>query len=109
MQSEWQNNARLSSLVSDLVVNLDPHAIYLFGSHARGEARQDSDYDLFVVVDDEIDKKKITLRNLYRFARENHLMADVIACRKNRFELLRNQVGSLSYEVNVDGVALYAR
>lgn len=40
----------LDALVSRLVGALDPQAIWLFGSRARGDARPDSDFDLLVVA-----------------------------------------------------------
>jgi hypothetical protein len=42
--------AALAALVDRLVVALDPCAIWLFGSRARGNHRPDSDYDLLVVA-----------------------------------------------------------
>jgi predicted nucleotidyltransferase len=43
---------RLTTVVNKLVEAYQPERIYLFGSHARGEARADSDFDLLVVVPD---------------------------------------------------------
>jgi uncharacterized protein len=40
----------LSDMVQAIVREADPERIYLFGSRARGEARQDSDVDLLIVV-----------------------------------------------------------
>ncbi len=40
----------LREVVGRLVDELDPVAIYMFGSHARNEAGPDSDVDLMVVV-----------------------------------------------------------
>jgi hypothetical protein len=40
----------LQDLVERLVSQLDPQMIWLFGSRARGDARQDSDFDLLVVA-----------------------------------------------------------
>ena len=42
----------LAEIVRRLVEAFHPERIYLFGSHARGEAGPDSDYDLLVVVPD---------------------------------------------------------
>ena len=40
----------LDAVVGRLVEQLDPHAIWLFGSRARGDHRPDSDFDLLVVA-----------------------------------------------------------
>jgi predicted nucleotidyltransferase len=47
---ELQNDPMLAEIVRRLVEAYHPERIYLFGSHARGEAGPDSDYDLMVVV-----------------------------------------------------------
>ena len=41
--------AALVALVDQLVAQLDPFAIWLFGSRARGNHRPDSDFDILVV------------------------------------------------------------
>jgi uncharacterized protein len=40
----------LDAVVARLVEALDPQAIWLFGSRARGDHRPDSDFDLLVVA-----------------------------------------------------------
>ena len=47
----------LTTIVGRLVRAFDPARIVLVGSRARGDAREDSDYDLFVVLDDVPDKR----------------------------------------------------
>jgi predicted nucleotidyltransferase len=47
---ELQNDPILAEIVRRLVEAYQPERVYLFGSHARGEAGPDSDYDLMVVV-----------------------------------------------------------
>ena len=49
---ELQNDPTLTEIVRRLVEAYHPERVYLFGSHARGEAGPDSDYDLMVVVPD---------------------------------------------------------
>jgi predicted nucleotidyltransferase len=39
----------LAEMVEAIVREVDPEQIYLFGSHARGDAREDSDVDLLIV------------------------------------------------------------
>jgi len=45
---------RLENAVALLVDGLDPAAVYLFGSRARGDHRPDSDFDLLVVTEQSI-------------------------------------------------------
>ena len=51
--SELQNDPVLAEIVRRLVEAYQPERVYLFGSHARGEAGPDSDYDLMVVLPDD--------------------------------------------------------
>src|SRR5216117_1799824 len=48
-----ERDPRLRLVVGRLVEAYAPERIYLFGSVARGDADQDSDYDLMVVVPDD--------------------------------------------------------
>src|ERR1035437_10364586 len=43
----------LAEVVRRLVAVYHPEAVYLFGSHARGDVGPDSDYDVLVVVPDD--------------------------------------------------------
>jgi HEPN domain/Nucleotidyltransferase domain len=43
----------LAEIVRRLVVAYHPQRVYLFGSQARGDADEDSDYDLMVIVPDD--------------------------------------------------------
>jgi excisionase family DNA binding protein len=47
----------LTTIVGRLVREFDPVRIVLIGSRARSDAREDSDYDLFVVLDEVPDKR----------------------------------------------------
>ncbi|HYN69723.1 MAG TPA: nucleotidyltransferase domain-containing protein [Candidatus Eisenbacteria bacterium] len=49
----------LAAIVGRIVRLVDPERIVLFGSRARGDAREDSDYDLLVVMD-QIDDRRAT-------------------------------------------------
>lgn len=49
----------LPAIVGRIVRSVDPVRIILFGSRARGDAREDSDYDLLVVFD-KIDDRRAT-------------------------------------------------
>ena len=78
---------RLRRLVDVVAAALDPEEIWLFGSRARGDAHEHSDYDLFVVVPDDTPREKIGLASTH--------------------ELARNLIGTMCYTVAHDGVAIY--
>jgi predicted nucleotidyltransferase len=40
----------LEEIVTRIVARFDPQRLILFGSHARGEARKDSDFDLLIIA-----------------------------------------------------------
>ena len=44
-------------MVERIVACAQPEKIILFGSHARGDARSDSDVDLLVVMPDGVDRR----------------------------------------------------
>ncbi len=52
----------LEQIVATIATELKPEKIILFGSHARGEATLDSDYDLFVIVPYEGDRSELSAR-----------------------------------------------
>jgi predicted nucleotidyltransferase len=55
----------LSRIIDVIVGSLDPDAIILFGSRARGNAREDSDFDICILKKNISDQRKIA-RSLYR-------------------------------------------
>jgi excisionase family DNA binding protein len=51
----------LPMIVGRIVRVADPAKIVLFGSRARGDAREDSDYDLLVIVDDATNRRALRI------------------------------------------------
>ena len=49
LQMQTPNQATIDRLVEAIVREAAPEAVNLFGSHARGDARPDSDVDLMVI------------------------------------------------------------
>ena len=70
---------RLRRLVDVVVDALHPEEIRLFGSRARGDADEDSDYDLFVVVPDARSPEDISLTNTHRLSRVARVPSDIFA------------------------------
>jgi predicted nucleotidyltransferase len=56
-------------IISDRVREIDPNAeVILYGSHARGQARKDSDWDFLILLD----TKEVTLKTEQIF--RHHLL-----------------------------------
>lgn len=61
-------NEDVNKVVEFLVEKLQPNFIYLFGSFAKGEGREDSDIDVAIHVDGKIDEYELfTLANELSF------------------------------------------
>ncbi|HCQ88668.1 MAG TPA: nucleotidyltransferase domain-containing protein [Clostridium sp.] len=61
-------NEDVDKIAEFLVEKLQPNLIYLFGSFAKGEGREDSDIDLAIHVDGKIDEYELfTLANELSF------------------------------------------
>jgi uncharacterized protein len=96
----------LERVVRRLVEAFDPAAIYLFGSRARGDANEDSDYDLMLVLAD--DNTRMPSRQaVWDTARSRRIDVNPFLTRAGAFAWRRHEVGTLEYEVEVDGLRLH--
>ncbi len=97
----------LRILLDRIIPVLKPEAVYLFGSRARGDFHEDSDYDLLVIVPDDTPKERRSLRYAFEANRETGVPADIFPCSKTGFERYKDSVGTLCYEANHNGVRVY--
>jgi integrase/predicted nucleotidyltransferase len=96
----------LRMLLARIEAQLHPEQVWLFGSRGRGDARPDSDWDLFVVVPDDTRDEQLDLLFLWRLKRGSGVPADVIACRASEFREACDTVNTLSYAVATEGVRI---
>jgi len=84
--------------------------IILFGSRARGKNRENSDFDIYVVVD-EIDFFKV--RKLYGDLQwalvKLEPEVDLVIRTKKHFEENKKAIGFISYYVNKEGKDIWIR
>ncbi len=87
---------------------LGPAQIYLFGSYADGTYQPHSDFDFYIVIDDEnADFVELTAK-AYRAIRDvKQRPVDIIVGSRSRFESRKN-IPSVEKEVAQKGVLLYA-
>ena len=98
-----------AALLDAVVAYFNPRRVILFGSHARGDAGRDSDYDLLVVTDDDAPAEKLTLRAGYEARRAFRRPADVVPCRESTFRRRAGMPGTLCYVAAREGVVVYER
>lgn len=98
----------LAEIVRRLVAAYAPEQIYLFGSHARGEAGPDSDYDIMVVVSDEAAPRYRRGPQPHQILWEIGTAADVLVVRRSYFDSRASLKASLPGTVLREGRLLYA-
>jgi len=97
------------SLLEGVLRRLSPAEVWLFGSHARGDARPDSDFDLLVVMDDDAGDDRFSNRAKAEARAGYSGRADLILTRRSNFERRRGMVGTLDELVASEGVPIYVR
>jgi len=96
----------LRGILADL--GLGDCQIMLFGSRARGDYTGDSDYDFLVIIQNPMslsEKRKVTSFIRMRMA-ESNIPVDVFLKDMRDYESYKDIVGSLSYEVGKEGIAV---
>ncbi len=96
-------------LLGPLVAYYQPRKVILFGSQARNDAGEDSDYDLFVVVEDDTPAERLSWRGTYEARRTFHRAVDIVTCRASVFERKRGVIGSLPHTADQEGIVVYER
>jgi predicted nucleotidyltransferase len=101
--------AALADIVGRLRHALDPAAIYLFGSRARGTARPDSDFDLLVVMRPEDGEAGSDYERAHAPLLDCRVGCEVVPVPLSDFIENLADPTSLSYEARHRGRLLYER
>jgi predicted nucleotidyltransferase len=102
------SDPRLQEVVRRLVHAYEPERIYLFGSHARGDADPDSDYDLLLIVPDDAPPERRRARLAYEVLWGTGTAADVLVWTRSQFERRAHVKASLPATVLREGKLLHA-
>lgn len=100
------NKARIEEAVRALVEVAHPERVILFGSYARGNAREDSDVDLLVIEREVPDKAKEMVR-LRRALRPLRIPVDVLVASVAEVEDIGHLPGTPIYWALREGRALH--
>lgn len=102
------NDPSLALVVGRLVEAFHPERVYLFGSHARGEAGPDSDYDLMLIMPDNAPSQLLDPRTACKVLGGTGIAVDVLLWRRSRFQRRLHLRASLPATVEAEGKILYA-
>jgi predicted nucleotidyltransferase len=90
------------------VEELSPERLYLFGSRARGDARENSDYDLLLLVTERVGDGLDMERRAYATLAEVAWPVDIVILTSEYFEWMLGAAASLSSTVKREGRLVYA-
>ncbi|HEY2382434.1 MAG TPA: nucleotidyltransferase domain-containing protein [Terriglobia bacterium] len=96
----------IAKVVAALVEGARPTKVILFGSYARGNARDDSDLDLLIVEPTVVSKRDEMVR-LRRLLRPFRVPVDVIVISEEEFNDWSSLVGTALYWANTEGKLLH--
>lgn len=99
---------QIKSIIVASLKQIEYISIILFGSRARGDFNKSSDYDILVILKDDMDmKEKITLSTFLRKTlAQNKIDADIIIKTQNEVNYYKNKVGNVVKAALEEGVTL---
>jgi len=87
--------AAIDEIVDRIAARFSPERILLFGSHARGDAREGSDLDLMVLFREVDDPPRSGAAELYAALIGCDLPTDIVVSTTARFERYKNVVNTV--------------
>ena len=95
-------------MVRRIVENFHPEKVVLFGSHARGSAKPESDVDLLVVMP--ISESRHSLRVKIRMHLHGlGITKDILVASPDEYEAYRDIPGTIVRAAHLEGRVLYDR
>ena len=101
---------KIAQLVDDIVKEVEPEAIYLFGSRARGDHREQSDIDLLVIEREPFDgtrSRNQEMTKLYLLTMKYRMPVDILVYSRDEVEDWRTAPGHVITRALSEGKVLY--
>jgi predicted nucleotidyltransferase len=102
-------DAEIKEIVSSILSCVPVSEIYLFGSYAKGVEKEDSDFDIYVVVPDDCGMRErdvdLIIRQSLRGKRKRSI--DMLVGKQSKFDRRKEYLYSIENEVKENGVKLH--
>lgn len=106
MRAASADTSLLDAITSALTASCSPRRIILYGSRARGDAAEDSDFDIAVEVADDVEESAVR-RTVDTAVRGRRVAVDIYICRPGDLERRGLDPGWLDYDILREGTVLY--
>ena len=100
------NQALLDRATELIKETASPESIILFGSHARKEARGDSDIDI-LVIETEVKNRIAEMVRLNRTLSPLRIPVDLLVVSREMFDYWAETPGNVYYQAKTEGKVLY--
>ena len=97
---------QIAAVVRTLVATASPERVILFGSHARGEQREDSDLDL-LIIERQVEDRAGEMVRLRRALRPLRIPMDILVFSADDVARWGGQPGTALYWALREGKPLY--
>jgi len=102
-----QSEQILNEIIKRVVDTAHPKKIFLFGSAERGEMGPNSDFDIMVVVESGVHRRR-TAQSIYRNLIGVGFAVDVVVVTEQDIEDYKEDIGMIIRPVLEEGRLLYA-
>ena len=98
----------IEQIINIIVSEIEPDKIILFGSRARGDWDNDSDYDILVLKHGVTNGRKLSGDLKIRFYKERLLLSiDIVVMEHDRFYQLSDAPGYIYKDIKKEGIYIY--
>jgi len=109
---QFLNQETIDQVVQAFVQEVDPEVVILFGSHARGDARPDSDVDLMVIEQVPFSpqrSRRAEYRRLSIALREFPFAKDILLYSRDEFDYWKDSPNHVVGRAQREGKVLHVR